>query len=365
MQRTPLHKTHVALGARMVDFGGWSMPLCYGSQISEHHAVRRGAGIFDVSHMAILDIRGGEARSFLRRVLANDVGELQDPGKALYSCMLREDGGILDDLIVYWLGGERFRIISNAATRAKNLFWLRGAANGIAVEIIQRKDLAILAVQGPQARKIVAESVSHGEKCLALEPFFSAQVGSYMVARTGYTGEDGFEIMLPAEIAPLFWGTLMEHGVVPCGLGARDTLRLEAGLNLYGADMDENVSPLLCGLKWTVALGNDRDFIGRQALQRQLDVGLTEKQAGLILQGKGVLRAGYATRTSFGGGTLTSGSYSPSLDCSIALARVPVDAAGLCEEKSRERWHDARIVKPPFVRHGKIKVDIPTGETYE
>ena len=363
MQHTPLYQAHVDLGARMVDFGGWSMPISYGSQISEHHTVRRGAGVFDVSHMTILDFKGTEVGSFLRRVLANDVSKLQSEGQALYSCMLREDGGILDDLIVYWFGRERFRIISNAATCTKDLAWFREVASGTAVEIDQRKDLAMLAVQGPRAREIVAKSISHSKKCLALGPFFSTQVGNYMVARTGYTGEDGFEVILPAKNVCGFWEVLLKHGVVPCGLGSRDTLRLEAGLNLYGADMDESVSPLRCGLKWTVALGEERDFIGRQALYRELKVGLKDKQVGLILNGKGVLRTGYSVRTVFGSGTLTSGSYSPTLGCSIAFARVPVQSERACEVEIRGRWHDARIVKPPFVRHGKIEVDMLQGET--
>ena len=360
MQHTPLYQAHVDLGARMVDFGGWSMPISYGSQISEHHTVRRGAGVFDVSHMTILDFKGTEVGSFLRRVLANDVSKLQSEGQALYSCMLREDGGILDDLIVYWFGGERFRIISNAATCTKDLAWFREVASGTAVEIDQRKDLAMLAVQGPRAREIVAKSILHSKKCLALGPFFSTQIGNYMLARTGYTGEDGFEVILPAKNVCGFWEVLLKHGVVPCGLGSRDTLRLEAGLNLYGADMDESVR---CGLKWTVALGEERDFIGRQALYHELKAGLKDKQVGLILNGKGVLRAGYSVRTVFGSGTLTSGSYSPTLGCSIAFARVPVQSERACEVEIRGRWHDVRIVKPPFVRHGKIEVDMLQGET--
>ena len=362
MQRTPLYETHVALAARMVDFAGWRMPLSYGSQISEHHAVRDNAGVFDVSHMLILDLAGRDARSFLERVLANDVGKLRDPGKALYSCMLREDGGILDDLIVYWLAEERFRIIANAATRSKDLAWLREAAIGSAVELTERSDLALLAVQGPRARELVAASIPGGEASLALEPFHSAPLGHYRVARTGYTGEDGFEVMLPGHDAAGLWAALNECGVAPCGLGARDTLRLEAGLNLYGTDMDESVNPLQCGLKWTVALSPERDFIGRAALERQLAAGLEEKQVGLILEGKGVLRAGYPLRTAVGSGVITSGSYSPTLDRSIGLARVPLTAVERCQVQIRDRWLDVRIVKPPFVRHGEIKVELPMGD---
>jgi len=355
-KQTSLHETHTRLGARMVEFAGWSMPLSYVSQLDEHHAVRRDAGIFDVSHMTIVDLTGSDAAPYLGWLLANDVAKLSSPGQALYSCMLREDGGILDDLIVYRLGNEEFRLIVNAATREKDLEWLNQRAAGHSVRIIERTELAMMAVQGPAAREAMAQSVAGGEALLSLSPFTARQLDDYFVARTGYTGEDGFEIILPAEGAPALWATLTARGVVPCGLGARDTLRLEAGLNLYGSDMDESVSPLVCGLRWTVGLEPGREFIGRRALEAQLAAGLTTRQAGLMLEGRGVLRGGYPVITTAGEGVITSGTFSPTLNRAIALARLPSEAGEKCEVLIRGGARVARIVKPPFVRHGKVKV---------
>jgi aminomethyltransferase len=357
---TPLNAVHRAAGAKMVDFAGWDLPLHYGSQLEEHHRVRRDAGMFDVSHMLAVDVRGARARDFLRRLLANDVAKLAQPGAALYSCMLREDGGVLDDLIAYYLGGEDFRLVVNAATAERDLAWLdsqRGAHGG-GIALVPRRDLAIIAVQGPRAREKtwavhpVLRAASEG-----LAPFHAAEAGGTLIARTGYTGEDGFELMLPAAQAVATWRALAAQGVAPAGLGARDTLRLEAGMCLYGRDLDEAVTPLESGLAWTVAPAGARDFIGARALAarpagRQL--------IGLVLLDRGVMRDRQGVRCASGMGEITSGGYSPTLGRSIALARLPlaVAAGETVEVEVRDNWARARAVKPPFVRHGRILIEL-------
>jgi aminomethyltransferase len=358
--RTPLFDVHVAAGARMVDFGGWDMPVNYGSQIEEHHAVRRDAGMFDVSHMCVVDLRGERVRDCLRRLLANDVAKLTQPGKALYSCMLRDTGGVIDDLIVYYLDERWYRMVVNAGTRDKDLAWLREQAGGYGVSVEPRFDLAMVAVQGPQARERAATRLEPALAARALElgHFFGTAAGPWFVARTGYTGEDGWEIMLPADEVAAFWQKLVESGVRPCGLGARDTLRLEAGMNLYGSDMDESVSPLESGLGWTIAWDpQDRDFIGRGALAAQKAHGVPRKLVGLILQDRAVLRSHQKVIVpSVGEGEVTSGTFSPTLERSIGLARVPSQTTDRCEVEIRGRLLQAAVVRPPFVRHGKIAV---------
>ena len=354
-RRTALFTLNQALGARMVDFGGWDMPLQYGSQIAEHHAVRRAAGVFDVSHMCVVDLKGAAVRPFLQRLFANDVGKLEAPGKALYGCMLNEEAGVVDDLIVYFLGEREFRAVVNAGTRDKDLAWMRRHAESFGVEVIERSDLAMLAVQGPEARRRVADllSAAGAQRALALGTFFGAQIGDWFVSRTGYTGEDGFEIMLPPGQAEGLWRALNAAGVASCGLGARDTLRLEAGMNLYGSDMDERTNPLESGLAWTVALTPGRAFVGRQALEKASAAGLNRKLVGLVLEDRGVLRAHQRVITAAGAGEVTSGTFSPTLERSIALARVPVAASGTLQVEIRGQLHEARIVKPPFVRRGQ------------
>jgi len=358
--RTPLHDVHAAAGARMVDFGGWDMPVNYGSQIEEHHAVRRDAGMFDVSHMCVVDLRGARVRDCLRRLLANDVAKLTQPGKALYSCMLREDGGVIDDLIVYYLDDQWYRMVVNAGTRDKDLEWLRTQAGGFEVSVEPRFDLAMIAVQGPTARERAATLLDPGFAARALELgyFFGAAADHWFVARTGYTGEDGWEIMLPADRATDFWERLRGAGVRPCGLGARDTLRLEAGMNLYGNDMDESTSPLESGLGWTIAWDpQDRDFIGRAALAAQQAHGVPRKLVGLVLADRAVLRSHQKVIVpAVGEGEVTSGTFSPTLERSIGLARVPSQTADRCEVEIRGRLLHAAVVRPPFVRHGKIAV---------
>jgi aminomethyltransferase len=357
--KTPLFERHRELGARIVDFGGWDMPLQYGSQIEEHHAVRRDAGMFDVSHMRAVDLSGAKAGDFLRGLLANDVARLVTPGKALYSCMLNADGGVLDDLIAYFRGPGRYRLVVNAGTADKDLAWIgpRAAAAGVAVE--PRGDLAMIAVQGPNARARFAGLFTAGEAAaaLALEGFASTDFPplgpSGFVARTGYTGEDGFEVMLAAGDSVALWQRLEGAGVRPCGLGARDTLRLEAGMNLYGNDMDESTTPLESGLAWTVALEGGREFSGRPALLAQRAAGVPRKLVGLLLEDKGVLRAHQPIVGDATHGQVTSGSYSPTLERSIALARVAAAAAGAVQVDVRGKALRARIVKPPFVRNGR------------
>ena len=357
-QRTVLHAEHVALGARMVPFGGWDMPLHYGSQIEEHHTVRGGAGVFDVSHMRAVDVTGAGARAYLRRLLANDVAKLRAPGKALYSCMLDPRGGVIDDLIVYHLDESWYRVVLNAATTAKDLAWMRGEAGGADVELRPRTDLAMLAIQGPAARGRAEPLLPQPlrEPVAELKPFFAVTSGDWLVARTGYTGEDGVEVMLPNAEVTSFWRALVNAGIRPCGLGARDTLRLEAGMNLYGQDMDETVSPLESGLAWTVAFEPaDRDFVGRAALEAQRASGALRRFVGLVLLDRGVLRP---HQKVFAGdremGEITSGGFAPTLDRSIALARVQHDLGERCAVEIRGRRLAAAVVEPPFVRNGQV-----------
>ncbi len=363
---TTLNAVHRAAGARMVDFGGWDMPVNYGSQIDEHHAVRRDAGMFDVSHMRVVDLHGegaGSPRAFLRYALANNVDKLKTPGKALYSCLLREDGFVVDDLIVYFLREDWFRLVVNAATAEKDIAWLSrlAAQRAPGLSIVPRHDLAMIAVQGPHAREKVWRAVVGSETATKnLAPFNAVSLatpwGELFIARTGYTGEDGFEIVVPAANAEALWSALRAVGIAPCGLGARDTLRLEAGMNLYGQDMDETVSPLESGLAWTVDLESERDFIGKRAL-RAAPTG--RRLVGLVLQDAGgVLRAHQAVHTDRGNGEITSGTFSPTMKQSIALARLPAGIAegDVVRVEVRGRELNARVVKPPFVRQGKVLV---------
>ena len=358
-QRTPLYDQHLALGAKMVDFGGWDMPLHYGSQVEEHHQVRRDCGVFDVSHMTVVDVSGAQAKAYLQHLLANDVERLQLLGKALYSGMLNEQGGVIDDLIVY-LCADGYRVVVNASTRDKDLAWMHKQTSGFEVTLNERADLAMLAIQGPQARAKTAELVSSARATLInqLKPFQGLPDGEWFIARTGYTGEDGLEIMLPAAEAAAFLAELVGAGIVPIGLGARDTLRLEAGMNLYGQDMSEEISPLAANMAWTIAWEPaSRDFIGRAALQAQQDAGVADKLVGLVLEERGVLRAHQVVRVEGAGeGEITSGSFSPTLGKSIALARVPAATGERAEVEIRGKWYPVRVVQANFVRHGKALI---------
>ena len=360
--KTPLYDQHVAAGARIVDFGGWDMPLHYGSQKEEHHAVRQHAGVFDVSHMTIVDLAGARVRDYLRQLLANDVARLTVSGKALYTCMLNEDGGVIDDLIVYYIDDTHYRLVVNAATRDKDLAWLRKQADEFGVKVTERAELAMLAVQGPKARELAAPcvDVEYRHAALELKPFFGMDAGEWFVARTGYTGEDGWELVVPAADAPGLWDRLIATGVQPCGLGARDTLRLEAAMNLYGNDMDENVSPLESGLGWTVAWEPaDREFMGRSALEKQRAGGSTRRFVGLLLEDKGVLRDHQRVVVEgLGEGEITSGGFSPTIGRSIALARLPGGDYDRAQVDIRGKLLSVRVVKTPFVRNGEIRIDV-------
>ncbi|MFC4251936.1 glycine cleavage system aminomethyltransferase GcvT [Sinimarinibacterium flocculans] len=359
LKHTALHPEHVRLGARLVDFAGWDMPIQYASQLDEHHAVRLSAGMFDVAHMSAVDLHGARVREFLRRLLANDVAKLTVGGKALYTCMLRDDGGVMDDLIVYFIDESWFRLVVNAGTTDKDLAWIRRHAADFGVDVHHRDDLGILAVQGPEARAKVEPLLPAALRAAAgtLENFQAAVDGDVFVARTGYTGEDGFELMLPHAALIALWKQLLDAGVKPCGLGARDTLRLEAGMNLYGQDMDESTHPLESGLGWTVAwTPEDRDFIGRTAIA-PLRGASPRKLVGLVIEGRGIARAHMKLRFANGAaGETTSGGFAPTMKQSIALARVDATAEGACEIEIRGQWVAARVVKPPFVRHGKVLV---------
>ncbi len=354
--RTPLYDKHLEAGGKMVDFAGWEMPINYGSQVQEHIQVREDAGMFDVSHMVVLDLKGKDVKAFLRYILANDVEKLKDQGKALYSAMLNQEGGVIDDLIVYYLADDFYRMVVNAATRENDIKWIVEQVEGFDLDISERDDLAMIAVQGPDAREkvhsILAEDTA--KKVAELKPFFGIQLDNTFFARTGYTGEDGYEIMVPNEIAANLWDQLLFKGIKPIGLGARDTLRLEAGMNLYGTDMDESISPLSAAMAWTIAWEpSDREFIGRPALQREKSKGPDTKLIGLVLEDKGVLRGHQKVITEYGDGEITSGSFSPTLGVSIAFARIPVAANDSCHVEIRGKQLPVRIVKPPFVRNGK------------
>jgi len=384
LKQTPLNAAHRAMGARMVDFGGWEMPVNYGSQIDEHHQVRNDCGMFDVSHMRVVDIKGTGAREFLRYLLANNVDKLTQPGKALYSCMLLDNGGVIDDLIVYFMSETWFRIVVNAGTADKDIAWMKQQAGEFNVHvptavaaaplasstagkqigealdkavpdlaIADHPELAMIAVQGPHAREKVWAALPGSQGLTeGLIPFSAVEMGTMFIARTGYTGEDGFEIMIPARAAPYLWASLAEKGVKPVGLGARDTLRLEAGMNLYGQDMDESINPLEAGLAWTVDLKSERDFIGKAALLANPPA---RKLVGLVLEDRGVLRGHQQVHTAFGAGEITSGSFSPTLEKSIALARVPdaVKIGDNVQVEIRDKLLNAKTVRYPFARNGK------------
>ncbi|MDR7099663.1 aminomethyltransferase [Lysobacter niabensis] len=364
-QKTILNDTHRALGAKMVDFGGWDMPIHYGSQIDEHHLVRQDAGMFDVSHMTVVDLRGAKVRDFLRRLVANSVDKLQKPGKALYTCMLNEQGGVIDDLIVYFRDEEFFRLVVNAATRDKDLAWITRQAKAFDVAVTERPEFGMVAVQGPNARDKVLGLLRAEDRAAIgkLGKFAAGEAKTVdgvdvFVARTGYTGEDGFEIIVPEAQTVVFWNALLAAGVKPAGLGARDTLRLEAGMNLYGQDMDETVSPYEAALAWTVALDEGRDFTGRSVLEAQKANGVPRQMIALVMDEKGVLRHGQKVLTANGEGEILSGTFSPTLGKAIAFARVPagdipLGAEGNVRVDIRGKEVPVRVVKFPFVRDGK------------
>jgi aminomethyltransferase len=361
-KQTPLYAKHVEAGARIVDFGGWDMPLHYGSQMEEHHVVRKHAGMFDVSHMTVVDLSGSGTAEFLRQLLANNIDKLKQQGKALYSCMLNAEGGVIDDLIVYYMEPDHYRLIVNAATRENDLAWINAQAQGFSVAVDERPELAMIAVQGPAARNIAADLIDSQwcDAALALQPFYALEAGEVFIARTGYTGEDGWEIVMPAAAAADFWQQCIVAGIQPCGLGARDTLRLEAGMNLYGTDMDATVSPLEAGLGWTIGWDpEEREFTGRGPLAEMRANKGRQKFSGLLLEGKGILRNHQRVVVAgLDDGEITSGGFSPTLGRSIAMARIPAGDYEHAQVEVRGRLLDVRIVKLPFVRNGKICIDI-------
>ncbi|MGM0481802.1 MAG: glycine cleavage system aminomethyltransferase GcvT [Pseudomonadota bacterium] len=353
--KTPLYDAHVKAGAKMVDFHGWDMPLNYGSQIEEHHAVRRDCGVFDVSHMTIVDVEGPQAQAFLRYLLANDVAKLKTPGKAQYTSMLNENGGVIDDLIVYYFTETSYRMVVNSATRDRDLAWIEKVAADFEVTVKERDDMGMLALQGPNAADKI-QAVLQAQQFAEIDgmkPFVGKQVGDYFIATTGYTGEKGYEIVVPAEQLVQLWDALLKAGVAPCGLGARDTLRLEAGMNLYGQDMDESITPLEANMGWSVALQpEDRDFIGRKALETLKSEG-HDKLVGLVLEDKGVLRHGQKVTVEGGEGIITSGTFSPTLGFSVAMARLPATVSDTAEVEMRKKQVPVKVVKPGFVRNGQ------------
>ena len=354
--KTVLHAKHVEAGAKMVDFHGWEMPINYGSQIEEHNAVRTDAGMFDVSHMTIVDVKGADAKAFLRKLVANDVAKLEVPGKALYTGMLNEEGGVIDDLIIYFFSETEYRLVVNSATREKDLAHIAKVAAEFAVEITERPEFAMIAVQGPNAKEKTAKVLDDAQNAAVegMKPFFGAQAGNLFIATTGYTGEAGYEIVVHNDDAADLWQKLLDAGVAPAGLGARDTLRLEAGMNLYGSDMDETVSPLAANMAWTIAWEpEDRDFIGREAVAKQRAEKSTHKLVGLVLESKGVLRGGSKVVVEGGEGIITSGTFSPTLGFSVALARVPRSTGETAQVEMRKKLVDVKVVKPCFVRNGK------------
>lgn len=362
LKTTALHSRHQALGARLVDFGGWDMPIHYGSQIDEHHLVRSDAGMFDVSHMTVVDLHGARTREFLRHLVANSVDKLKVAGKALYTCMLDENGGVIDDLIIYYMSDSFFRLVVNAATHDKDLAWISKQAGPFDVQVKERADFAMIAVQGPTARAKVQGLLRESDRAAADKLSRFAAIAAptadgvpLFVARTGYTGEDGYEIVLPESSAVAFWNALLEAGVKPAGLGARDTLRLEAGMNLYGQDMDETVTPYEAGLAWTVALDEGRDFIGRTVLEKQKADGTPRQMVGLVMDEKGVLRHGQKVLTAQGEGEVLSGTFSPTLGKAIAFARIPAGSPGEVRVDIRGKEVPVRVVKFPFVREGQAQ----------
>ena len=351
LKHTPLFRQHESLNARIVDFGGWALPVNYGSQVDEHNAVRNACGMFDVSHMTVTDLNGENTGQFLSYLLANDITKLQNhDGKALYSCMLNENGGVIDDLIVYRINQNQFRLVTNAGTRDKDLKWIEQHASTFEVNVEERPELALVAIQGPQALTICKQHLPPQLAALSgtLKRFHGGFIDHEFIGRTGYTGEDGLELIVSAKLARQIWETMIDAGIQACGLGARDTLRLEAGMSLYGNDLDEQHTPIESGIAWTVAKQDDRDFIGKQNLN-------TPKAwlHGLELLDKGVLRG--HQKVLIGDqevGELTSGTFSPTLDKSIGLARLTqkLNIGHEVKVAVRKKMLTAKIVPTPFYK---------------
>ena len=353
MNKTPLHNAHIQLGAKMVNFSNWEMPISYSSLIKEHNAVRNAAGIFDVSHMSVFDFDGGNQIAFFKKIFANDIKKIYKDNKAIYGALLNEEGGILDDLIIYH-ANNKFRLVSNCSTREQNKQWLEKHAVEFGVKVMERSDMGILAIQGPNALKKILEIKEIDAQVNTLQSFGCMFEGDKLYARTGYTGEDGLELIVPTQDINHLWDQALELGCTPIGLGARDTLRLEAGLNLYGNDMTINNHPYESNLGWTIDMSDkNREFIGKNALL-SIDQSKSQKIVGIILQDKGVLRSGYEITHEQGKGVVLSGSYSPTLQSSIGLARVDQGYKENGKVMIRNKVLNIDFVSPRFLGQGKI-----------
>ena len=355
MNKTALNNAHIELGAKMVNFSHWEMPISYTSLIEEHHAVRNTAGVFDVSHMSVFDFNGGDQVAFFEKIFANDIKKICNDDKAIYGALLNEEGGILDDLIIYH-ANEKFRLVSNCSTREQNRQWYEKHAVEFGVEVVERSDMGILAIQGPDALSKILSIDGINPQVNNLQSFGCMFDGDKLYARTGYTGEDGLEIIVPSEDINQFWDQALKLGCTPIGLGARDTLRLEAGLNLYGNDMTIENHPYESNLGWTIDMTDEnRQFIGKQALL-SIDQSKSQKIVGIILRDKGVLRSGYEVIHNEGKGVVLSGSYSPTLQSSIGLARVDQGYKKDGKVMIRNKMLNIDFVSPRFIERGKILI---------
>ena len=353
MNKTPLNKSHIELGAKMVNFSNWEMPISYSSLIEEHNAVRNTVGIFDVSHMSVFDFDGDNQVAFFEKIFANDIKKIYKDNKAIYGALLNEEGGILDDLIIYH-ANSKFRLVSNCSTREQNRQWFEKHAVEFGVKVIERSDMGILAIQGPDALNKILEIKEIDNQANTLQSFGCMFEGDKLYARTGYTGEDGLELIVPTKDINHLWDQALELGCTPIGLGARDTLRLEAGLNLYGNDMTINNHPYESNMGWTIDMSDEnREFIGKDALL-SIDQSKSQKIVGIILQDKGVLRSGYEITHEQGKGVVLSGSYSPTLQSSIGLARVDQGYKENGKVMIRNKLLNIDFVSPRFLGQGKI-----------
>jgi aminomethyltransferase len=362
LRRTPLHEVHRAAGARMVPFAGWEMPVQYAGVLPEVRAVRESAGLFDVSHMGRVRVRGRDALAYLQFLTVGDVSRLPEAGgTAQYSLLCLESGGVIDDIIVYRAGGEEFVVVINASNRPKDLAWMRHHAVGFNVSVQDESDATgLLALQGPRAVALANELSDTDLPSVARFGFVETDIAGVPVtaARTGYTGEDGFEMFCPADRAADLWTALVGAGATPCGLGARDTLRLEAALPLYGHEMDEDVSPYEARLSWVVKLDKEEDFVGKAALTEIKAAARRRTLVGIEMEGRAIPREGYSLLASEEGGHIvghvTSGTFSPMRGKGIALARV--DAAHAAKNTAldvliRDTRHPARVVALPFYKN--------------
>ena len=353
MNKTPLNKSHIELGAKMVNFSNWEMPISYSSLIEEHNAVRSTVGIFDVSHMSVFDFDGDNQVAFFEKIFANDIKKIYKDNKAIYGALLNEEGGILDDLIIYH-ANNKFRLVSNCSTREQNRQWFEKHAVEFGVKVMERSDMGILAIQGPDALNKILKIKEIDNQVNTLQSFGCMFEGDKLYARTGYTGEDGLELIVPTKDINHLWDQALELGCTPIGLGARDTLRLEAGLNLYGNDMTINNHPYESNMGWTIDMSDEsREFIGKDALL-SIDQSKSQKIVGIILQDKGILRSGYEITHEQGKGEVLSGSYSPTLQSSIGLARVDQGYKENGKVMIRNKLLNIDFVSPRFLGQGKI-----------